>query len=678
VFGLRGRAAEGGVGFHEAVRFLAVTIRMPFDAAFASHPPRPRADLRIALPLVLGAALFGALVLLVVSIAATRVETRASLAATQRIGDLRGQILRLDEWLTMSARMAAATGHPQWPARYAEGEPQLDAAIAQALALASPAVAARLAETTDAANRRLVEIEQAALGRVAEGDLAGATALLEGAEYAALKALYLAGMETFASDLAEEAEARLSALQRRAAGERAALVLLLLAGGGLALRWHVRLRAALRQTETVASSDALTGLANRRALHDALEQPARDGAAHAVLMLDLDGFKAVNDAHGHVAGDALLRAVAARLDGHMRRGDRLARLGGDEFAVLIAAGPQASPEQLAEGARALAARLVAALAEPFELGAGIGLVRIGTSLGIALAPQHGHGAEALLHAADLALYRAKQEGRGRLVVFERGMEEASRARAELQAELRLAIAAEAIEPHYQPVVTLSDGRVVGQEMLARWTHPRLGAVPPSEFIPLAEQLGLIAPLTRSLLLRGCAEAAARADGQRLAVNISPLLLSEPDWLLRTLREALAVSGLAPERLEIELTETALVGDLDVARDAVEAIRALGVSVALDDFGTGYSGLRLLSQLPVDRLKIDAGFVRQMHADAASARIVASVIALAQGLGIGVVAEGVEQSDEARSLRALGCEEGQGWLFGRPGRPQPATAAADAA
>lgn len=629
-----------------------------------ARPARPFPAWRStsAAPLGLGMGLLAALALLVTSIGSTRAEFLHVVADLRRVAELRGTILHLDEWLTMSARLAAATGHPQWGARYEEAEPRLDAAIQEAIARAAPRAAAELTATTDAANRRLVELERKAFEMVERGALAGAAEVLEGEEYAAHKQIYLSGLQAFGERLEAASISRAAELQRRAAGERLSLVALLFAGAGLGLWWHVRLRRALLRTEDVARSDALTGLLNRRALFERLEGAlVLPEPRIAVLMLDLDGFKAVNDALGHAAGDELLRLVATRLRAAVRSVDVLARLGGDEFAVLLPLPPGAITTRQAEG---LAGRVITSLSEPFNLGASR-IARIGTSVGIALAPSHGEAPAPLLHAADLALYEAKQRGRGRHVVFEPGMESASRERAELDAALREAVRRDEIVPYFQPLVSLASGHRTGMELLARWTAPGRGVVPPSEFIPAAERLGVIVPLTESLLRRGCRAASGWAGGERLSVNIPPRLFEDARWLRRTVEAALTESGLPPHRLELELTETALVGDIEAARLAIQAVRELGVSVALDDFGTGYSGLRLLSSLPVDRLKIDAGFVRRMHDDPPSARIVASVVALAQALGIGVVGEGVENEADAAVLQALGCEDGQGWLFGRP-------------
>jgi predicted signal transduction protein with EAL and GGDEF domain len=340
-----------------------------------------------------------------------------------------------------------------------------------------------------------------------------------------------------------------------------------------------------------------------------------------------------------------------------READTVARLGGDEFAVVAdlgAGGP--------EDATRLARRIVAALEAPFDLG-GV-TVQVGCSVGIALAPQDAGDPEALMRLADLALYRAKAEGRGCFRFFEAGMDAKIRERAELEADLRLAVARDELEPHFQPLVEISSGRLVGFEMLARWTHPVRGVVDPERFVPIAEDTGLVAAMSERLLRKACRAAAAWPDHLSVAVNISPLQLRDRA-LPTVVRSALEEAGLPPRRLEIELTESALIGNLELAREIMGDLKALGVHLALDDFGTGYSSLAHLQALPFDKLKIDAGFVHAMANDSGSRKIVAAVVGLGLSLGLPTVAEGVEELEQAEALARLGCDVGQGWLFGHP-------------
>jgi diguanylate cyclase (GGDEF)-like protein len=400
------------------------------------------------------------------------------------------------------------------------------------------------------------------------------------------------------------------------------------------------------------------------------------------MFLDLDRFKLINDTFGHAVGDRLLREFADRLTGCVRREDAvaalapdadppaLARLGGDEFTVLLT-----DLTGLGDAAK-VAERILAAMAAPFELGEH--RVSVATSIGIALFPDDGADADALLKRADTAMYRAKAEGRGCFRFFEPEMDEEVRRRVELEAELRQAVLRDELVPHFQPLVALGpDGagaRLVGFEMLARWPHASRGTVPPAEFIPLAEDTGLIAPMTERLLRRACSAAAAWPSELTLAVNVSPVQLRDRA-LPGVVRHALAESGLPASRLELELTESALVENLDLAREVVGELKAAGVRLALDDFGTGYSSLRHLQALPFDKIKVDAGFVRSMVGNPESGKIVAAVIGLGHSLGLPTVAEGVEDASTAETLAAMGCDIGQGWLFGRPMPEAEATALA---
>ena len=420
--------------------------------------------------------------------------------------------------------------------------------------------------------------------------------------------------------------------------------------------------AAEAKAHEVAVHDALTGLPNRRRLREeaarAVAGAARGGGPVALMMVDLDRFKSVNDLHGHPAGDRLLQEVAVRLRAAGRGGDTVARLGGDEFAIIAALGSGDPSKQ----ASRLARRLVAALEEPFKLVDCT--VRIGCCVGVAMAPQDAADVEALMRRADLALYRAKAEGRGCFRFFEAGMDVRIRERAALEADLRVAIAHDELVPYFQPLVEIGSERILGFEALARWLHPTRGLVPPTDFIPIAEDAGLIVPLTGKLLRKACRAAATWPGQLSIAVNVSPLQLRDRS-LPGIIRSVLEQTGLAANRLEIELTESALVGDLDLARDVMDRLKAIGVRLVLDDFGTGYSSLAHLQALPFDKIKIDASFVRAMAHDPGSRKIVAAVVGLGHSLGLPIVAEGVEEERDAETLRELGCDAGQGWLYGRP-------------
>ena len=323
----------------------------------------------------------------------------------------------------------------------------------------------------------------------------------------------------------------------------------------------------------------------------------------------------------------------------------------------------AGPDQPRADPKAIAERVVQTLSTPFALSSGA-IIQIGARVGIGLADAEEIVIDDLMHRADIALYRAKADGRGCVRQFEPGMDVHVRARALLEGELRQAIADDAIVPHFQPLVDISTGRLMGVEMLARWPHPVHGMVPPDQFIPIAEDLGLIGALTEQLLRRACLAAKSWPPEVSLACNVSPVQLRDPN-LPGMIKGVLAETGFPASRIEIEVTESALVGDLDLARGLLDQLRVLGVRLALDDFGTGYSSLRHLQTLPFDKIKIDRSFVAAMATDPESAKIVSAVLGLGRSLGLATVAEGIETEETATFLRDLGCEIGQGWLFGRP-------------
>jgi len=605
----------------------------------------------------------------------TRDETLLAAQRAVRVAELRGTFAYYDEWLTMSARMAVLSGEPRWVDRFDEAGPKLAAAIAEAVALATPEVSATLAKTTDEANRDLTAMERAAFSLA--GDRESAVSLLDGPEFAYLEAVYASGIEAFGNDLETLATTRAKTLNDRAWMETAGLALssIFLVAAAFAIKGRARLRAALAFTEAVARTDALTDLPNRRRLYEdlrtALARPDRGGGEVALLLCDLDRFKLVNDVHGHPAGDHLLRLVATRLRSLVRTGDLIARLGGDEFALVVPLDAAAQPGPSSEAAAHLARRIITVLEQPFELPDGA-IVQIGVSIGIALAWPEDGSADALVRRADVALYRAKADGRSRFHFFDTDLDAHIQKRALLEGELRQAIANDLLIPHFQPLVDMATERLIGVEMLARWPHPTRGMVPPGEFIPIAEDLGLIGRMTECLLRRACRIATAWPSEILLACNVSPLQLRDRG-LPAMVQSILDETGLPAQRLELEITESALVGDIDLARNLLGELKALGVRLALDDFGTGYSSLRHLQMLPFDKLKIDAGFVRAMDSDIESRKIVAAVVGLGQSLGLVTVAEGVEEAGTAALLRDLGCDVGQGWLFGRPGSAETVSA-----
>ena len=599
---------------------------------------------------------------------ALREAMRLETARAVRVAELRGTIAYLNVRLVMSARLAAGTGEARWVDLYNDERPRLAAAIDEALSLTGSQAAADFVATTDEASHNLIAMERAAMARAAGGARTGATSLLDGPEFGYLQATYDSGMEAFDQSLARLTTARTAALNSRAwrdifglAGAAVLLVVVVLVALGQA-----RLRAASARADLAARSDCLTSLPNRRHLLERLGQAlTRFGEGDrgvALLLLDLDNFKSINDLHGHPAGDTLLQLVAARLLGVAHLADLVARLSGDEFAVILTAGRIAS-SRLDDAAARIAAQLTDALAAPFELVDGTTL-RIGASIGVALAMSDIDTPDALIHRADIALHRAKAEQPGRFQFFKPGMDVALLMRASLLGDVRHAILADLIIPHFQPLVALGTGRIVGFEMLARWRHPVRGMVSPAEFVPIAEEIGLIGTMTDRLLRRACRIAMSWPSGVSLACNVSPLQLRDRE-LPAMIRAALAESRLPPHRLELEITESALVGDLDLARDILRELKLLGIRLALDDFGTGYSSLRHLQMLPFDTLKIDASFVSAMVTDVESYKIVSAVVGLGRSLDLSVVAEGIEEPGTAALLRSLDCDLGQGWLFGHP-------------
>jgi diguanylate cyclase (GGDEF)-like protein/PAS domain S-box-containing protein len=412
----------------------------------------------------------------------------------------------------------------------------------------------------------------------------------------------------------------------------------------------------------LAHHDALTGLANRAALTQKIEDAAarqrRREEPFSVLLLDLDRFKQVNDTLGHPAGDTLLTEVAARLNGLIRETDTLARLGGDEFAVV-----QAGETHQREAAAGLANRIIEALSRPFDVeGADI---NIGASIGIALAPEHDTGSDNLLKMADLALYRAKSSGGSGYRFFDPEMSELASARHETEVELRRAITQNELELHYQPIIDTKTRRIFGAEALVRWRHPTKGLIFPDKFIPLAEETGLITQIGEWVLNAACAEAVTWPADIKVAVNLSLVQFRKSD-LSDTVMRALAASGLPPERLELEITETALIESAAECLPALRHFKNIGITIVLDDFGTGYSSLSQLAMFPFDKIKIDKSFTQNLTKRSECAAIISATLTLAENLNIATTAEGVETVDQYRILRLAGVTSLQGYLFKRPG------------
>jgi len=445
-----------------------------------------------------------------------------------------------------------------------------------------------------------------------------------------------------------------------------------LAGMLLALLKAAPLRALRRFESDLrfrAEHDTLTSLPNREHFRTrvvaAIEQAAQARTSVAVLFIDLDHFKAINDALGHDAGDATLREVAQRLRSTIRQGDVVARLSGDEFAILLEVTHDA--EVAAGAAGKVAAGVVTQCGRPFNFEGQAH--RIGASVGIAVFPSDADTADALLAHADTAMLNAKRAGRGQHLRYSPAMQEAQRARLELEGDLRVAVVERQFALHYQPLIDLASGQLLGSEALLRWQHPQRGLVPPIEFITVLEEMGLIADVGRWVMQRACLVTArwSHEHGRALkvAVNVSPLQFAQGEAFVETVRAVLAETGLPPQQLQLELTEGLLMSQSEQSLALMHQLRALGVSLAIDDFGTGYSSLAYLRSFPVDTLKIDRSFIRDLGPRPEHITLVYAIVQLGHNLGMKVTAEGIETAEQRSQLADLRCDTGQGYFLGRP-------------
>lgn len=424
------------------------------------------------------------------------------------------------------------------------------------------------------------------------------------------------------------------------------------------------LKHSERERAHLIQHDPLTELPNRLLFHDRAEQTLAAAQANkrgcALLLLDLDHFQSINDSLGHATGDHLIKAVVERLQGLLGNGMTLARMGGDEFAVLLEDSPQAAHAAM------LAQSIIDGLKQPFLLDGHT--LFISASIGISLFPNDALGPEQLLRNADSALFKAKGNGRGGYALYTEELTAHAQQRVEMTAELRRALAQEELRVHYQPVHDLASGQLVGVEALVRWLHPERGLIPPGEFIPIAERSGLIAEIDAWVMTNACRQMCQwQADGHSLdfiAVNVSSRLFGRQD-LYQQVARILAETGLDPARLELEVTESAVMEDPESALEQMHRLRELGLRLSIDDFGTGYSSLLRLKRLPVQKLKIDQGFVAGLPLDEDDGAIVRVIIALARSMGMQVHAEGIEQPEQAQFLLEQQCELGQGYWFGRP-------------
>ena len=441
-----------------------------------------------------------------------------------------------------------------------------------------------------------------------------------------------------------------------------AMVALIIIGAGISTHLVDRRTRSKseEQLQYLAAHDALTDVANRRAFAAALEvqcdKLGRDGRPFALLMIDLDRFKPINDTLGHPVGDIVLQKVARRLRHAVRGGDMVARIGGDEFAVM-AYGLASEAE-----AEALAGRVVEILGRPFIIQGQV--AEIGASVGVSLAPKHGSDPETLVQFTDIALYTAKRTDERGYRLFEPAMQEVIQRRRFLEVDLRRACMREDFKIAYQPIIDSATGAYTGAEALLRWTCPDRGEVEPSEFIPIAEELGLISRIGAGVLKQACMDAASWPKHLDLAVNISPVQLHDPR-LPQTVMQALEDSGFPATRLELEITETALLGNDEIVMRTLTKLREFGIRISLDDFGTGYSSLSYLHRFPITRIKIDKSFVQRLPSDVGSASIVRAIAQLGESLQMKITAEGIETDEQMAFITQHGCNDVQGFLISRP-------------
>jgi diguanylate cyclase (GGDEF)-like protein len=643
-----------------------------------------------------------------------------------RVKDLQITVLVMDEALTKSARLAAATGDPEWEARYRRLEPQLAQAMAEVQRLELAPAYGQAVARSDAANRERVAMEQHAFDLLRQGQGAAAQVLLSGEPYQARKSDFAAGIADIGRLLKQDIDAVQEDRRVRLLWSLALAVLLtpvLIVGWWLVLRAARRWQGAVlestrqmnRKTEELAelnrqldakvsertqelrdsaiaslnmmedairerentarahekldylgSYDALTGLANQalflKRVQERLLAGRDDARKKAIVVLDVEHFESINDAFGQRAGDALLKQVAERLV-QAGGGDatRFARVGPDRFA--IRASPRDSAEQVA---RDTERRLEGIFRSPFQVGDGA--LRVAVRAGIALFPDDGTDAETLLRGAEAALRKAKSTGEPYLF-FQPAMLEHLAEDLSLETRLRQAVDHEEFVLHYQPKVNLQTGKVTGAEGLIRWNDPRTGVlVPPHRFIPVLEKTGLIHDVGRWALRQAVADhrhwRSAGLAAVPIAVNVSPLQLRNRGFIAEV-EQAIGGDAQAAAGLELEITESLIMEDVKHSVASLQVIRAMGVGIAIDDFGTGFSSLSYLSKLPVDTLKIDRSFVTDMTAGPEGLAVVSSIVALVHALKLKVVAEGVENDEQARLLRLMGCDEMQGYLFSAP-------------
>ena len=596
-------------------------------------------------------------------------DTAASKAV--RTATTSGHIMLEHERLTMSANMAAATGNLVWMQRYLDRIIPMDEAMSDGQDLATNDIAETFDRETKTAYDSLIAIETKAFQQVKIGNLAQAAAILNSAEYQDQKKILTDGTDHFVSMLAKQNQKQVDDVKSIANIVLALLGVMGIAGAAgiwMMLRrrlgdseienLHVEQRLNLR-----AMHDELTGLPNRRTFNERttaiIERCSQTKIGMvSVAMIDLDNFKDINDTLGHHFGDALIREIARRFSAAMPEGSILARFGGDEFAVANNILNEAHAEQIRQ-------HMAGAFKAPFEV---LGeTLRITASIGVAVFPMHGDNVAEMLRVADIALYKAKDDGRGRIRLFYPEMDVKVKERKLLELDLRHAIETDQLELHYQTLMSSNAKQVTGLEALVRWRHPEKGMISPSIFIPIAEQSGLIIQLGQWVMARAFKDAARWPD-MMLAINLSPKQFRHSNFV-NMVKSLVEETGVNPHRIEFEVTESLLLEENGIIQSILSSLHNMGFRFSLDDFGTGYSSLSYLRKFPFNKIKIDQSFIKSIETSNEAAQIIQSVVNLGKALHMTVTAEGVETVEQFNFLHAAGCQQLQGFLFSHPAPAQ---------
>jgi len=578
------------------------------------------------------------------------------------------EVLLADERLSADVDMALSTGDQQWVDRYEADTSARDEAMRNISSIAPPDARKRLQSQALSSIERLAEMDRAIFDAIGAGNKPAARSPLEESLYQYHKQIRSTATREFLDSAIAAVRADFTRVQFDAFIATSAAIPIFI--GAAIILWR-RLVASLvrsdgayteaeQRIKNLAMLDVLTGLSNRLAIRESLRhaifRAEREKTKLALLMIDLDRFKPINDRHGHLIGDLVLKEVAARMAKVVRNRELRGRYGGDEFVALVEFGDDD------EVPRRVGRRLVEGLSAPMTFD---GLtVDIGASVGFAVYPTDATDEEQLMRRADTALYAVKEAGRGSVLAYTSDMEATVEARAELEQDLRQGIRAGLIGPFYQPLVELATGKICGLEVLSRWHHPTRGVIMPVDFVEMAESAGVINDMTMAVLQKACLDVRSLPAHLTIAINIAPRQIQD-EWLAQKIMTVLAKTKFPPQRLEVELTENALVDDIASAKHVISSLKAQGIKVALDDFGTGYSSLWYLSELPFDKIKIDRSFIKTLHERPESAKIVAAIIGLGKSLGVPTTAEGVESQRDAEVLRGLGCTIAQGFYYSKP-------------